>query len=88
MWRAELLDGGAGAGMSRDDRRRCERQVKEWMSGDLALLRHHQKDETAAEEEEKELAGRSGGRGGRGGRGSRSAACSQQATVPIQWTAT
>ena len=65
MWRAELLDGGGG--MDRDDRRRCERQLKEWMSGDLALLRHHQKD--AAAEEKKELARAGGNRGGRGGRG-------------------
>ena len=78
MWRAELLD--ASGGVDREDRRRCERQVKEWMSGDLALLRHHQKDEAA---EEKEYATR-GGRGGRGGRGhDRQRTSSKPRTSPV-----
>ena len=64
MWRAELLDGGGG--MDRDDRRRCERQLKEWTSGDLALLRHHQKDDTTDAEKQQSTRG---GRGDRGGRG-------------------
>ena len=62
MWRAELLDAAGGVG--REDRRKCERQVKEWTSGELALLRHHQKDEEAEAEEQKQPAA-SAGRGGR-----------------------
>ena len=79
MWRAELLD--AGGGTSREDRRRCEKQVKEWTSGDLALLRHHQKDEAAAEEKERTTRG---GRGGRSGRGrDRQHTSSKQRAVPV-----
>ena len=63
MWRAELLE--AGGSMDRDTRRRSEKQLREWMNGDLALLRHHQKDD--AVDDEKEPVAR-GGRGGRGGR--------------------
>ena len=65
MWRVELIDGGGG-GMDREERRRCERQVREWMSGDLALLRHHQKDEAADEAKEPTRGGSRGGRGSRG----------------------